>query len=261
MEIKQKQKTAFNQQIKSQLTERLEIIYYTDPLCCWSWGFEPQWRRFIYEFSGQIKFRYCMGGLLPSWKNYNDSVNSVSKPIQMGPVWMHAGQLTGMPIEHNAWMRDPPASSYPACIAVKCAALQSLKAEDAYLRLLREAVMVRAENISRQNVLLDLATRLITIVPGFDIQKFKEDLGNDNGLEAFRKDLQETQYHNINRFPSLIVKNTNNQAVIIAGYRPYEHLLSAIKPLGELKQGDEIDAEEYKRYWPSITERELAEVN
>src|SRR5690242_21305745 len=27
----------------------LEVIYYTDPLCCWSWAFEPQWRRFLYE--------------------------------------------------------------------------------------------------------------------------------------------------------------------------------------------------------------------
>ena len=23
----------------------LSIEYYTDPLCCWSWAFEPQWRR------------------------------------------------------------------------------------------------------------------------------------------------------------------------------------------------------------------------
>src|SRR5690606_19870722 len=159
------------------------------------------------------------------------SVNFVNKPIQMGPVWMHAGQLSGMPIEHNVWMRDPPGSSYPACIAVKCAASQSSHAEDAYLRLLREAVMMRAEDISRQKVLFKLAEGRVTIVPEFNVQKFKEDIKNENGLEAFRKDVQETRYRNINRFPSLIVKNKNNQAVMISGYRPYKPLLAAIKPL------------------------------
>lgn len=108
----------------------LEITYYTDPLCCWSWAFEPQWRRFLYEFRGKIRYRYCMGGLLPQWNNYNDAINSVTRPIQRGPVWMHAKQMSGMPIDQNIWMRDPPSSSYPACIAVKCAALQSPYAEE-----------------------------------------------------------------------------------------------------------------------------------
>src|SRR5690606_7982835 len=134
---------------------------------------------------------------------------------QMGPVWMHAGQLSGMPVEHNVWMRDPPASSYPACMAVKCAATQSVQAEDAYLRLLREAVMIRAKDISRQKVLLDMAGDLLAIMPDFNVRKFKEDIKNESGLEDFRNDMQETQYRNINRFPSLIVKNSNNQAVII----------------------------------------------
>jgi predicted DsbA family dithiol-disulfide isomerase len=246
----------------SSQSDQLEIIYYTDPLCCWSWAFEPQWRRLLYEFAGQIKYRYCMGGLLPGWKNYNDSVNSVSKPIQMGPVWMHAGQLSGMPIQHNVWIHDAPASSYPACIAVKCAALQSQKAEEMYLRLLREAIMIRAENIAKHPVLLHLAEKISIIIAEFSMSQFKEDLKNDNGLEAFRKDLQEVQYHNINRFPSLVIKNTMNQAIIISGYRPYSVLLSAVKQLVELKKTREaISLEEYKDYWPSLTERELAEIN
>ena len=55
--------------------------------------------------------------------------------------------------------------------------------------------------------------------------------------------------------------NTNNQVVIFSGYRHYEHLMEAIKPVGECKIINVINAEEYKRNWPSITERELAEVH
>jgi predicted DsbA family dithiol-disulfide isomerase len=237
----------------------LEVIYYTDPLCCWSWAFEPQWRRFLYEFKGQIRYRYCMGGLLPKWKNYNDSINSVTRPVQMGPVWMHAKEISGMPIDFNIWMRDPPLSSYPACIAVKCAALQSANAEENYLRLLREALMIKGENISKQEMLFETAETLAEMDRRFDIDRFKEDFKNDNGLEAFRKDLQEIQYHRINRFPTLVIKNPTKKGVMISGYRPYSLLTEAVEQISDLKR-IEIKEEEYKSHWPSVTERELQEI-
>lgn len=239
----------------------IDITYYTDPLCCWSWAFEPQWRKLLYAFDGQIKYRYCMGGLLPGWKHYNDSVNSVSKPIQMGPVWMHAKQLSGMPMQHNIWIQNPPASSYPACIAVKCAALQSAAAEEAYLRAAREAVMISSENIADNDVLVALAATTAAQIPGFDVDRFKKDLKDENGFDSFRKDLQETKYYNINRFPTLVVKGDKNRAVIISGYRPYDQVIEAISKLSDLKKThDPIVVEEYKARWNSLTARELEEV-
>ncbi len=108
-----------------QKADQVEITYYTDPLCCYSWAFEPQWRRLRYEFEGRISWQYIMGGLLPGWNNYNDELNSVSRPVQMGPVWMQASHISGMPMPNRIWLEDPPASSYPACIAVKCAQPQT----------------------------------------------------------------------------------------------------------------------------------------
>src|SRR5438128_964944 len=143
-------KAVQNEQNKA---DRVEIIFYTDPLCCWSWAFEPQWRRLQYEFQDQLAFRYVMTGLLPGWKNYSDPVYSVSKPMQMGPVWLEASETSGMPIYDRIWVEDPPASSYPACIAVKSMQLQSQTAAVKYLRRLRETVMLQGENIAKQTIL------------------------------------------------------------------------------------------------------------
>lgn len=238
----------------------LEITYYTDPLCCWSWAFEPQWRRLLYEFNGRIRYRYCMGGLLPGWKYYNDTINSVTRPIQMGPVWMHAKEISGMPIEHNIWIRDPPSSSYPSCAAVKCAALQSSNAEEKYLRLLREALMINGENISRRQTLFEIAKNLQDIVPEFDINRFTEDFENDNGLEAFRKDLQEVQHFHINRFPTLAIKNEHNKGILIPGYRSYSLLIKSLQQVTQVNLDRKIDSKKYKEFWPTITERELSEI-
>ena len=253
--------TADNQD-KNRAAE-IEIVYYTDPLCCWSWAFEPQWRRLRYEFGEQIRWRYCMGGLLPNWETYNDPMNAVSRPLQMGPLLFEAKYLSGMPINERIWMADPPASSYPGCIAVKCAGLQSTLAEEAYLRALREAVMLEEKNIAKENVLLEIAGVLSRKSPEmFNLQRFTEDYHSGAGHQPFRDDLQRVRYHKISRFPTLTIINKKSKGVLITGYRPYEVLLQAIAQVAPSLQPEKMTctADAYKVFWGSVTEREVKEV-
>jgi predicted DsbA family dithiol-disulfide isomerase len=242
----------------------LQIVYYTDPLCCWSWAFEPQWRRLRYELGNQISWRYCMGGLLANWDSYNDPMNAVNRPVQMGPLWFEAKHISGMPIREHIWHVDPPASSYPACIAVKCAALQSAAAEEAYLRVLREAVMLQEKNIAKQEVLLEVANNLSVDHPEvLDLPTFEKNWRSGAGRLPFQNDLQQVHYHKISRFPTLtIVNRQNNKGVMIVGYRPYPVLLQAIEqvtPNLQRKTSAE-DTEMYKQFWGAATEREISEL-
>lgn len=242
---------------------KLEIVYYTDPLCCWSWAFEPQWRRLRYEFGEQIRWRYCMGGLLPNWETFSDPMNAVSRPMQMGPLWFEAKHISGMPINERIWVTDPPASSYPGCIAVKCAALQSPIAEEKYLRALREAVLLNGKNISKESVLLDLAGTLNRNNPGvLNLQQFENDYQSGAGHQPFRDDLQRVRYHKISRFPTLTIINNTGKGVFITGYRPYEVLLQAIAQVAPSLQQEKktYTAEAYKAFWGSVTEREAKEM-
>ena len=127
--------TSVRQEVKS----GLDIVYYTDPLCCCSWAMRQQLAQFKTAWEGTIQWRYCMGGLLPSWNQYQDSLNAISRPAQMGPVWMQASELTGVPMPHRIWVENPPVSSYPACIAVKCAMLQSPVLGELYFHYVQEA--------------------------------------------------------------------------------------------------------------------------
>jgi predicted DsbA family dithiol-disulfide isomerase len=240
----------------------LEITYYTDPLCCWSWAFEPQWRRLRYEFSGRIKWRYRMGGMLPDWNSFTDPLNSVQRPVQMGPVWMEARHTSGMPMEDKVWFLDPPASSYQACIAVKCAGLQSAEAAEWYLRKVREAVMLHAKNISRREVLLEVASTLQLDKPHlFDEKRFREDLENDSGHDPFREDLEQARYHRIGRFPTLTIVKPGGAGVIITGYRPYPVLLEAVKQVDPSLQPThpEVEVEGFRKYWGEVLDREAEE--
>lgn len=206
----------------------VEVTFYTDPLDCWTWAMQPQWERIQKEMvlpPSQIKYK--MGGLLPSWRHFNDAVNSIRKPVQMGPEWMLAGVLSGRKIDDKIWITDPPASSFPACIAVKCVELQSHELTPHYLNALQEAVMVSGRNIAKTDVLLAIAGTLADL----DLHQFQEDLLGGNGKAAFRKDLQECKYLNIRRLPTILFRTLANQSLLVSGYQSYESLRSIWKKL------------------------------
>ena len=203
-----------------------------------------------------------MGGLLPDWNTFNDPLNSVSRPQQMGPLWMEAKHISGMPIQHSVWVENPPKSSFPACIAVKCATLQSADATEAYLRRCREAVMLDGKNIAEQQVLLGIANELARERPQLlDAERFQKDWKTGAGKETFREDLQAVKLHNFGRFPTLTIQQPGKPGVVIVGYRPYEVLLEALKQVApKMKPTQKAsEPEEYRNYWGSVTERELEE--
>jgi putative protein-disulfide isomerase len=203
------------------------ITYYTDPLCCWSWAMDKYIDKIIDDFDGQISMKYCLSGLIPDWSGYHDELNSISRPVQMGPLWMYAEHMCDVPMKSTIWYTDPPSSSYPPCIAVKTVELQSATAAEMYLKILRQALMIEGLNISKETVILSLARRLAEKSFDFDYSKFEHAYKNGDGFESFRQDLNEVHLKNIVRVPTLIINNSKN-GIILTGFRSYSTLKDAI---------------------------------
>ncbi|NJW53301.1 DsbA family protein [Salinimicrobium sp. CDJ15-91] len=239
--------------------ENYRIEYFTDPLCCWSWAFEPQLRKLRFLLKDRLEITYVMGGLLRDWKSFNDQMNDIARPAQVGPLWMQAKNMSGQPIEENIWISDPVDTSYLACMAVKAAALQSKVAEEAMLRKLREAVMIQKKNIGEVAVILIIAGELEKegiLKKG----KFKDDLFGDKVSELFKKDLDRTKASGITRFPSLLI-TYSGKTYQITGYRPFKELKKTFSLLDpELDLDIPINEENYKNSWQSLTKRELSEI-
>ena len=238
------------------MTPDIEVTYFTDPLCSWSWAFEAIWRRLRYEFADRIAWRYVLGGMIPDWQSFNDPLHSVHRPAQMGPSWYEVRHLTGMPIDEMIWLQDPPASSYPACVAVKAAGRQGAAIEELYLRRLREAVMLERRNVARREVLVELFD-----APSGDPVRFRRDIVGNEALEAFREDLKDAGYRNIGRFPAFVLRGAAGRAALLVGYRPYpvfREALAAVAPdLSPSRTASNPVA--YALHWGSITAAEVAE--
>lgn len=238
------------------------ITYFTDPLCCWSWGFEPQWRRLRYAYAGRLAVRIRMGGMIPGWDRFEDPLNAIYRPAQMGPLWLQAKHVTGMPIDPSVWMHDPPASSWPACRAVKAAELQSPQAADVYLRRVREAVMLEGRNIAKREVLIAVAEDCQSELPTlFDTERFHSDLDGSEAQRSFQDDTKEARYRGIGRFPALVLHRRGAEPQILVGWRPYRTLNEAIRVLAPDIGPERRPAskEAYGTYWTRVTEREANE--
>ena len=212
----------------------MEATYYTDPLCSWSWGFEPQWRRLRYEFGTALAWRTRMGGLIPDWGSFSDPVNAVSRPPQMGPVCVEVRHRTGQPLDDRVWVEAPPPSSFPACLAVKAAGLQAAEAGEAYLRRVREAVMTERQDVAERDVLRRLARDVAGATSGLlDADRFDDDLDGPAAAAAFREDLREARYLGLTRFPALTLRRTDGagHTLLLVGFRPYDVLRRALHHL------------------------------
>ncbi len=205
-------------------SNRITIEYYTDPLCCWSWAFEPHLDKLLQKHSDFVDFRYFMGGLIPDWKSYNDPLNDISRAAQMGPLWLHVSKTTGMKVNTEIWHENPPVSSYPACIAVKCAQRQSESIGYAFQKKMKEAVMLQGQDISKSRIIFSLAEEFSLNESNFDSELFREDFRNGNGIEDFRNDLLLKEKNGITRLPGIILKNETGNGIVILGYRPYNLL-------------------------------------
>jgi putative protein-disulfide isomerase len=152
----------------------VHVTYFTDPACPWSWAAEPALRRLFVEFGADVRITYVMVGLAREFR----------RPVETMRHVMDAAAASGMPTDPRLWLDAPPASSYPACQAVKAAADQRLEGE--YLRVVREGLMVDRRKLDSLDALVDAARG----VPGMDVERLAIDLRSHASLEAFGADLE-----------------------------------------------------------------------
>jgi predicted DsbA family dithiol-disulfide isomerase len=158
----------------------VQVRFYTDPACPWSWAAEPALRRLMWEFEGEVEFVWVMGGLARSYEHAN--------LFEVVSQWLEDAAAGGMPCDPRIWTQNPLDSTYPACQAAEAAAEQGWESGYRYLRILREGIMCERRKLDHADPLIDAAGRA-----GIDRQRFEVDLRSHAITEAFGADLEEVR--------------------------------------------------------------------
>lgn len=171
----------------------VEVRYQTDPACSWSWGTEPNLRKLMWEFEGELRFAWVMGGLARQYgPDYRDDEGRIgSGPDCFADLmshWLGVSEKTGMPCDPRIWTQNPILSTYPACMAVKAAGEQGSELEYRYLRRLREGLMAERRKLDTADALIAEAAPA-----GLDVERFQIDLYSPAITELFAADLDEVR--------------------------------------------------------------------
>lgn len=234
---------------------QITILYFTDPWCAWCWASEPNILRLKEEYGKQIQIVFKMGGLLEDMGKFYGSGK-----IPISDIANHlrsVSRQSGMPINEEVVLEDPPDSTWPSNIAYKAVEFQGDEIAERYLRRLREAAFIEGLNISKRDVLQALAVSV-----GVDIEKFRDALDTGKAELAFREDLRECEDRKIKGFPTLVFKNSEGLEISLIGYRKFEEYESTIDKLteGEISKVSTSNPESFIKKYRRVTTVEVAEV-
>ncbi|MFH6962660.1 DsbA family protein [Flavobacterium plurextorum] len=230
----------------------VKIIYYTDPICSSCWGIEPQLRKLKLEYPEYFEIDYKMGGLLPDW-SYNSG--GISKPSDVAHHWDEASLHYQMPIDGNVWLEDPLSSSYPSCIAMKAAQIQSKEKAVLFMRILREKLYLEKKNIAKWENIAEAAK-----IANLDIEKLKNDYDGD-AKKLFQEDLNLAKTLGVRGFPTLFFADKNNNQLTVYGSKPYayyENALLALYPEAKKKTFKNDNPLSLFEIYPTLAPKEYA---
>lgn len=237
---------------KKAIEKPLTITYFTDPICSSCWVLQPLLRKLLLEYDDYIKIDYHMGGLLPSWENFDDK--RITKPTDAAQLWEEIRGKEKIPIDGDIWLEDPLMSSYPPCIAFKAAQLQDKDKAIFFLRRLKEMLFMEKKNINNwENI------ERAALFCGLDAALLQKNMKKE-GIDDFKKDLAKANELNIRVFPTLIFERKGMESEILKGLKTYEIIEQTIlKYVPDAKKNTNLPtpADLFKLY-NNMTEKEFA---
>src|SRR5919199_3212838 len=112
----------------------VDVRFFTDPACSWSWSTEPTVRKLMVEFGDDLRWTWVMGGLARDYTSgHEDPEAGIGGAVGVYPGlinhWLDVADQGRMPFDPRIWTEAPIRSTYPACMAVKAAREQGPDAE------------------------------------------------------------------------------------------------------------------------------------
>lgn len=208
------------------MADKVNILYFSDPLCSYCWGSELILKTIKEEFGDAVSFEYRMGGLMPDWSMFDGKEGG---PALVAHHWVEASHHIGFQIDGDVWREDPPASSYPPSIAFRAAMLQGEDKGYRFYNIMREGFFHNKINIAKRENLLKAAAKA-----KLDIEVFTNDL-EGRGKDEFEKDLKLAASLEVDLFPTYIFSNAGGKRVRLAGFIGFDQLSRTIKDLLDSK--------------------------
>ena len=199
------------------------LIYFSDPMCSWCWGFSPTIEAIDAAFGERLPIRLIMGGLRPG----TTEPMSEEAKARSREHWGQVHEASGQPFDKGGFDREGFVyDTDPAARAVVLARRQGMEVGLAYLRAVQRAFYARNLDVTSPEVLADLAGEA-----ALDREAFITDFAADDLKQETWRDYALSQRAGVTGFPTLIVGPRSDGAyeAVTRGFQGSERILPALQ--------------------------------
>ncbi len=210
----------------------LAFLYVGDPMCSWCWGFAPVLQRL--EDRYRIPIRTVVGGLRtgPQAQALDDQLRSF-----LLHHWEQVAVASGQPFEPRVLDRSGFVyDTEPSCRAVVAMRRLAPQHTLAWFARIQRAFYVEGRDVT------DLAV-FPALLDGFEVdpQRYVDVLHSTETLEETRRDFARAMGWGVLGFPTLLLQQDGDLAVVTRGFVPWESLEPALTGWLERTYGSSAD--------------------
>ncbi|MBV8684642.1 MAG: DsbA family protein [Caulobacteraceae bacterium] len=205
-----------------------QLIYFSDPMCSWCWGFSPVIADVQERFGFALPIRLIMGGLRPG----TTTPMTDEARAELRGHWRQVTEASGQPFgQHALSMSGFVYDTDPAARAVVLVRKAAPGKALAFLTALQRAFYVDGADVTDLEVLAGFAAAF-----GLDRGTFLEAMRTEEAKQETWRDYAISQKAGVTGFPTLVMGPRPDGAYvpITRGFAPAETVLSAIGGLLEV---------------------------
>ncbi|GAA4025876.1 DsbA family protein [Actimicrobium antarcticum] len=204
------------------------LIYIADPMCSWCYGFGPELSALLEGLPG-LPVEIIVGGL----RAYSTDVMDEAMKEDLMTHWKKVHETSGLAMSDQAI--EQPGFVYntePACRAVVAARSIAPSASLAVFSAVQHAFYVEGRDVTRANVLAEVASKALTAA-GFpiDAAAFETLWSSEKIVMATHADFVQTKNWKIDGFPMLVLERNGQLDMVTSGYTRMPALIEQLQML------------------------------
>ena len=199
------------------------LIYFSDPMCSWCYGFSPVIEDIRRTFGRALPIRVVMGGLRPG----TETPMTEEAKLEVGNHWVHVHEATGLPF-NGAGMAAPGFvyDTDPAARAVVVARRDGEEMAASFLARTQRAFYGEGRDVTRGETLAEIADE-----QGLDRAPFLEAWASEEAKQETWRDYAISQRAGVTGFPTLVAGPNDEgvYGVVTRGFAPGEQVVTILK--------------------------------
>lgn len=202
---------------------RFELLYFSDPMCSWCYGFGPELARLV-EARPETPLRMIQGGLRPDERRPMPG----RMAAEIASHWHHVEEAAGRPFDYTFFEKNPEFvyDTAPACKAVVTAGRLDPKLMLAYQAELQKRFYANGQDPTKEETFVAAARSV-----GLDGEAFLALFEDSASEDLVREHFATSREFGVGSYPTLALRVDERYYLVARGFARFDDLQKRISAI------------------------------